>query len=174
MTQARVSFRLLAALAATLLAVAAHAAVAPRHLYTLEQQVVRAPENHFGASLATDDVHVLVGSPLAEDSVGSAQLFRADNGSFARVLLDPDGATMDRSFGTGVALVAGMAAVGASGQGVVHLFDASSGALLRSISSPEPGVAGFGARLASAVLHTLINPVAGGSGLGGAIAAAGA
>jgi len=172
----------------------ADGATAPQRRYTLGQSAVDAPEDRFGASFAIDDTHVLVGSPFPEDAVASAQLFRADTGAFTRVLLDPADSGADRSFGSGVALVGGDAAVGAPGQNVVHVFAAATGALLRSIPSPTPGARGFGARLAAVgaallvgtygdaaylvdpasgdVLHPFDEPIPGGNGLGGPIAGA--
>ncbi len=115
----------------------------------------------FGHSVAGVGEHVLVGAPNEDtgaSEAGTAYLFDSKTGALLHTFLNPDPALGD-SFGWSVAGVGGNVLVGAPlddtagrSAGAAYLFDAGSGALLRTFLSPSPSpgeIRGFGWSLAA-------------------------
>ena len=102
----------------------------------------------FGKSVALDGEHVLVGAALDDtngEGVGQAHLFSAVSGALVRTFDDPTPSIGGDQFGTAVALDGNHVLISAIGHqvngvdvGEVHLFERTSGQLLKTFSDPEP------------------------------------
>jgi hypothetical protein len=100
----------------------------------------------FGSSVAMNSKFILVGAPAetvnGAQSAGSAYLFSATNGSLLRTFTRPNPQEDNDYFGSSVALGAGLAVIGAPYQsgnnGEAYLFNTTSGALIRTLGSPNP------------------------------------
>ncbi len=94
----------------------------------------------FSATFATLGSELLVGAPWesADDHYGAAYVIDAVTGAVRLRLTDPSHPA--RRFATAVAASGGLLAVGANGDGVrqsaIQLFDATTGALLRTLENP--------------------------------------
>lgn len=131
-----------------------------------------ASADEFGWSVALHGRLAAVGAP--EQGGGTVHVYRASSGKLVRSIGNPAPAPDDR-FGESVALSGTRLLAGASGTddggdpyaGVAHLFDATSGKLLRTFHNPEPGSRqGFGASVAIDGDRALI----GAGGFGGTLA----
>ena len=101
----------------------------------------------FGGTVAALASNVLVGASGAGDSAfrgGAAYLFDGSTAALLKTFLDPTPANYEY-FGTSVAALGANVLVGApdessvvSGGGAVYLFDASTGALIRTFTAPVP------------------------------------
>ncbi len=102
----------------------------------------------FGSSVATDGYKTIVGVPFADDAnfndVGQARIYDNQTGALVATLQNPSPGTFDLH-GFSVAIANGIAAVStyrddalAPDSGSVSLYDANSGALLRTIHHPSP------------------------------------
>ncbi len=101
--------------------------------------------DQFGVSVSISGNNVLVGA-FADDTngenVGQAHLFDATTGAFLRTFVDPTPTTED-DFGFSVSISGNNVLVGAIGDdtngediGQAHLFDATTGALLKTFDDP--------------------------------------
>jgi hypothetical protein len=110
-----------------------------------------APEqsNDFGSALAAVGPNILVGdrgSDTLELNAGAAYLYDGATGTLLLTLANPD-PTINDDFGSSVSALGSNLLVGArrddaaaSDAGTVYLFDGSSGALIRTFTSPTPSV----------------------------------
>jgi len=97
----------------------------------------------FGYALAAGGGRVLVGAPF-KDSDGAAFVFDGASGALLQTLVNPE-PTLADAFGRAVALAGMTAVVGAplkdpgskANAGAVHQFDATTGALVRTLVSPR-------------------------------------
>src|SRR5262249_50561317 len=97
------------------------------------------PPGHFGARGGTARRHLLVGAP----GVGQVYLFDGKTGGLRQTFADPDAA--NGSFGTHIAGTPTRVAVGASSFDAaagkthysVHVFNAATGALVRTLTPPS-------------------------------------
>jgi hypothetical protein len=99
--------------------------------------------------VAVSNDYVLVGAgmdPTWAFASGAAYLFNAQTGAYLRTFTNPTPAVVDM-FGWSVALSGNNILIGAPGDdtgagdaGAVYLFDALSGALLRTFTNPAPAV----------------------------------
>jgi DNA-binding beta-propeller fold protein YncE len=120
----------------------------------------------FGYSVAALGSNVLIGAPGLGSGPGAAYLFDGATGGLLQTFVDPSPPAGDRGFGFSVAAAGGNALVGdpeddtlATDGGAAHLFDASTGSLIRSFASPTPTMgARFGAAIAAYGGHVLIAP----------------
>ena len=123
-------------------------------------------QDNFGYSVALDGNNVLIGAPLDSTRgfwVGQAHLFDGGSGALLRTFDDPTVTEQD-GFGRSVALGGNQVLIGAPSDdsrglnvGQAHLFDAGSGALLRTFDDPTPtGNDAFGASIALAGDYVLI------------------
>jgi len=104
-------------------------------------------EDQFGVSVSIDGNNVLVGAPFDDTkgvNVGQAHLFDATTGLLLQTFDDPTVTTEDQ-FGVSVSISGNNVLVGARGDdtngqdvGQAHLFDATTGALLRTFNDPTP------------------------------------
>lgn len=113
----------------------------------------------FGQAVAADGATVVVGAPLADPSsaanAGAAFLFDGNSGAL-RAPLAPPRVRAGAAFGAAVAAGGGVVAVGAPldvtgivAAGAVYLFDATTGAQVRTLTSPNAAPDGrFGASVA--------------------------
>ena len=102
-------------------------------------------QDRFGTSVALDGNTVLIGAPIDDTNgsgVGQAHLFDASTGNLLHTFDDPTVTTVDE-FGTSVALDGNRVLIGAPRDdtngldvGQAHLFDATTGALLRTFDDP--------------------------------------
>lgn len=107
----------------------------------------------FGRSAEADEDRVLVGSPF--DNPGQAHLFDSWTGNLLHTFDDPTNTDRDW-FGYSVALDSNFVLIGAphddtkgNHSGQAHLFDASTGSLIRTFNAPFPSVtSNFGHSLA--------------------------
>jgi len=123
-------------------------------------------DDRFGFSVAIDGNRVLIGA-LTDGTngtnVGQAHLFEASTGALLRTFDDPT-VTANDSFGVSVAIDGDHVLIGADGDdthginlGQAHLFDASTGALLRTFDDPTITFADeFGGSVAIDGDHVLI------------------
>ena len=122
--------------------------------------------DEFGASVALVGNHVLIGAPSDDTKgtdVGQAHLFDATTGNLLQTFDDPTPTNRD-GFGGSVALNGNHVLIGASsddtirvGSGQAHLFDASTGNLLRTFNDPTlTGGGRFGNSVALDGEHVLI------------------
>ncbi len=103
----------------------------------------------FGHALSVADGLLVVGAPGAYNAagttpVGEVYVYDLSNGQLIRALSNPSPANGDE-FGYSVAISGGLIAVGARRDdaaqfdiGAVHVFNAQTGALLRTINNPSP------------------------------------
>ncbi|MEO0625075.1 MAG: hypothetical protein AAF183_23225 [Pseudomonadota bacterium] len=101
--------------------------------------------DQFGVSVALDGNNILIGAHSDDTNggnVGQAHLFDATTGALLRTFDDPTATTGD-NFGFSVALDGNNVLIGAQGDGTngdgvgqAHLFDATTGALLRTFNDP--------------------------------------
>ena len=104
----------------------------------------------FGYSLASDGTRLLVGA-LAD--TGALGLYDGTTGALLQTFTSPSATA--QAFGVSVALVGNTVIVGdsfdglLSPNGAVHLFDATTGGLLRTIPRPAGGADGFGHSVAA-------------------------
>lgn len=113
---------------------------------------VASASNYFGYSVATSGEWVATGAYLDDASgidSGTVYIHNGAAGSLVRALTNPTPAAYD-NFGYSVAMSNSLVVVGAprddanaSDSGAVHIFDAISGNLIRSITNPTPGVSDF-------------------------------
>jgi len=106
----------------------------------------------FGTSVSISGNLVLVGAPFDDTNgvgVGQAHLFDATTGLLLHTFDDPTPTTFDQ-FGAAVSISGNNVLVGALGDdtngnfvGQAHLFDATTGALLRTFDDPTVTVADF-------------------------------
>jgi hypothetical protein len=99
----------------------------------------------FGSSVSISGNTVVVGAPYDEAGAwlgGSAYIFDATTGNLLRTLKDP-APVMDGHFGSSVAVSGTMVVVGepqefpgAPGPGAAYVFDAATGAFLRTLYNP--------------------------------------
>lgn len=137
--------------------------------YTLTQ-ILDSPSPNtgdlFGISTALDGSNVLVGAPRDDTNgrnVGQAYLFDAITGALLQTFDDPT-PTQDDHFGNSVSLFGNHALIGAPfddtnvrDKGQAHLFDTTTGALLRTFSGPTGNGAGsFGFSVALSGNNALI------------------
>ena len=108
----------------------------------------------FGIAVAALGADALVGAPFDDTGggdAGAAYLFDGATGMLRQTFLPPD--PVNRRFGSALATVGSRVLVGAPGDrtpGAAHLFDAVSGALLRSLTSPfVTSPEGFGGAVAA-------------------------
>jgi len=108
----------------------------------------------FGASVSISGNNVLVGAPTDDtngENVGQAHLFDATTGALLRTFDDPT-VTFSDQFGNSVSIDGNSVLVGAPGDntkgttvGQAHLFDATTGNLLRTFDDPTVlGIDRFG------------------------------
>jgi hypothetical protein len=107
-----------------------------------------ATDDAFGSAIAAAGNLVVVGAYQSDEglpNVGAAYIFRADTGALLFTLANPTPATGDE-FGYAVAIDGNLIAVGsrsdelsAPNSGIVHLFAADTGLLIRSIENPSAG-----------------------------------
>lgn len=115
----------------------------------------------FGKSVAMQDDLIFVGAPfhdiisLRGNGVGEVHLFDANTGDLIRTFNDPTPTSVDR-FGNSIAVEGDYLLVGAknhdntsgSEEGEAHLFEISTGNLIRTFNDPSPIVRGeFGIRV---------------------------
>ena len=120
----------------------------------------------FGYSVVALGSNVVIGAPGLSSAPGAAYLFDGATGALLQTFVDPTPPAGDRDFGFSVAAAGGNALVGdpeddtlATDGGAAHLFDASTGSLIRSFASPTPTMgARFGAAIAAHGGHVLIAP----------------
>lgn len=103
--------------------------------------------DRFGIDVAIDGNNVLVGALLDDTNgtdVGQAHLFDATTGTLLQTFDDPTVTTRDQ-FGISVAIDGNNVLIGACGDdtsgteiGQAHLFDATTGILLRTFVDPTP------------------------------------
>lgn len=103
----------------------------------------------FGTSVAGVGNNVLIGAPTDDagaNDAGAAYLFDGSTGALLRTFNNPAPGLGD-NFGWSVAAVGNKVLIGAPyddagvpDAGTAYLFDSSSGALLRTINNPAPGV----------------------------------
>ena len=108
--------------------------------------------DNFGSSVSLSGNNVLVGAPGDDTNglnVGQAHLFDATTGTLLKTFDDPNPTNQD-GFGTSVSVSGNNVLIGAynddtnGGQvGQVHLFDGTTGALLRTFNDPTPTTADF-------------------------------
>ena len=106
-------------------------------------------DDEFGTSLAMCGDNVLICDPFDDTeglNIGHAHLFSASTGALLRTFDDPTPTTQDL-FGTSVSIDGALIVIGAhlddtngADQGQVHLFSATTGALLETIDDPTPTV----------------------------------
>ncbi|MBA4107292.1 MAG: hypothetical protein C0485_16220 [Pirellula sp.] len=111
------------------------------------------PNSSFGNAVAIDGGRVLVGEPGDGNGVGVAHLFDSASGALIQTFRHPPAAlTGNDHFGSSVSIDGDLVLIGAAGIGVpgdAHLFNATSGALLHTFSSPNPSTVDvFGASVA--------------------------
>ncbi|TBR07224.1 MAG: hypothetical protein EPO62_08815, partial [Candidatus Nitrosotenuis sp.] len=105
-------------------------------------------DDSFGWAVSIDSGKILVGSTLGDDSgvvdAGNAYLFDATTGALLHTLNNPTPVLND-VFGYSVSLSGNGALIGAYGDdtgaenaGSAYLFDATTGALLRTFNNPTP------------------------------------
>jgi outer membrane protein assembly factor BamB len=104
-------------------------------------------EDTFGESVAIDGNHILIGAGWDDThghDVGQAHLFDATTGTLLRTFDDPT-PTVPDLFGASVALEGNRVLIGARVDstngffvGQAHLFDATTGTLLRTFDDPTP------------------------------------
>lgn len=101
----------------------------------------------FGYPVAAVGGNVIIGAiqdDTAGTDAGAAYLFDGSSGALLRTFTNPTPAPNDwfgyrvAALGSNVLVAAPLDSAGASNAGVVHLFDASSGALLRTFQKPAP------------------------------------
>jgi len=112
---------------------------------TFDDPTVTTQEDQFGFSVSISGNNVLVGAPGDDtngNAVGQAHLFDATTGVLLQTFDDPTVTTLD-GFGISVAIDGNNVLVGAPGDdtngvgvGQAHLFDATTGALLRTFDDP--------------------------------------
>lgn len=98
----------------------------------------------FGASLAINDKWIVAGSSLASEQAsvqGAVQVYNAVTGAWVRKLLPPGTPVMNSQFGYSCALSGNTLLVGQLGSltenpGAAHLFDLSTGKLMKSFKAP--------------------------------------
>ena len=100
----------------------------------------------FGQSVALEGNLVAIGAPGDDTNgfgVGQVHLFDADTGNFVRTIDDPAPTGSD-AFGSAIAMSGGLLVVGAPNDdslgtevGSAYLFDANTGALIHTLSSPN-------------------------------------
>lgn len=128
----------------------------------------------FGSAVAIDAGRVLVGEPGDGNGVGVAHLFDVASGALIQTFRHPLASiTGNDHFGSSVSIDGDLILIGAGGYGVpgdAHLFNATSGELLHTFSSPSPSIVDvFGASVAlrngKALIGSAIRPnLAGGAG----------
>jgi FG-GAP repeat len=108
--------------------------------------------NYYGHAVATSGPWLASGAYLEDfdflDS-GVVHIHNGESGTFVRTLSNPTPAPYD-NFGFSLAMSTNLLVVGAprddagaADSGVVHLFDAITGTLIRTIVNPTPGVSDF-------------------------------
>lgn len=159
---------LLTPLAAPLLLVAVGVAIAQAPEFGLKQTILNpapSPNAQFGYAVAVAGGNVLVGAPFDDEAgtdAGAAYLFDAASGALIRTFANPT-PSRDDWFGVALAASADRIAIGAmqddaAGRdaGAIHLFDAATGALLKSVPNPGQGAGDwFGVALAAYGSHFL-------------------
>ena len=103
--------------------------------------------DQFGFSVAIESGNVLIGAPLDDTNgiaVGQAHLFDVATGNLLQTFNDPTVSVFGDHFGFSVAIEGGNALVGAPVDGTngtqvgqAHLFDASTGNLLKTFKDPS-------------------------------------
>jgi FG-GAP repeat/PEP-CTERM motif len=129
------------------------------------------PDNNdlFGMSVSLSGGKALVGANLdttTGDGSGRAYVFNAANGALLRTLENPTPAVNDL-FGQTVSLSGNLALVGAQNDdtsavnsGAAYLFDATTGALLRTFLNPTPAVGdNFGNAVAVSGNRALVSAI---------------
>lgn len=105
---------------------------------------------NFGQSFGALGSHILIGNPFTYDGNGGSGVvydFDAHTGALNRVFISPSGG-LDQRFGAGIAAANGIIAIGSAQAGDfgipnvrpgrVYLYDAATGALLRTLHDPSP------------------------------------
>ncbi len=118
----------------------------------------------FGYSVATNGAVVVVGAPLESSggvvASGRAYVYNATTGARLFTLYDPNPTIVSAgAFGSAVGVVGGIVVVGAPAQeyagtsaGMVFLYNATSGHLIRNLTTPNPVINGdFGWSVAVSV-----------------------
>lgn len=98
----------------------------------------------FGSALAINDKWIVAGSPLASEQAsvqGAVQVFNAVTGAWVRKLLPPGTPVQNTQFGSSSALNGNTLLVGQQSSitgppGAAHLFDLTTGKLLKSFKAP--------------------------------------
>ena len=115
----------------------------------------------FGAALAPLGANLVVGAPWSAGT-GAAYLFDGATAAQLRSFSSPSPSTDDR-FGSAVAVAGGAVLVGAplddtgaQDAGAAFLFDAGTGALIRSFANPSPGARFFGSAVAALGSNPLV------------------
>lgn len=122
-------------------------------------------QDDFGAALATHGARVAVGAPgddTGQPGSGAVYVYDA-SGALLLTIPNPTPSFNDR-FGASIAMDANHIVVGAPGDdtraidaGAAYVFDAQTGALLRTLYDPTPAVAdAFGASVALDGAHALV------------------
>ena len=104
------------------------------------------PSDQFGESVAVADGRILIGASTDNASgpnVGQAYLYDAATGALLQTFDDPTPTTVDR-FGSATAISGNRVLIGASrddtnndDNGQVHLFDTTTGSLIRTFNNPD-------------------------------------
>ena len=104
------------------------------------------PSDSFGSSVAVADSKILIGAGKDNASgpnVGRAYLYDATTGALLQTFDDPTPTTVD-GFGSATAISGNRVLIGASrddtnndDNGQVHLFDATTGSLIRTFNNPD-------------------------------------
>lgn len=113
----------------------------------------------FGFSVAISDKIVVVGADAENSFAGSAYVFNASSGTLVATLKDPNSQS-NGEFGSSVAISGNLVVVGAPGENVggdqnngrAYTFNAITGKLLSTLTSPHPpdhGVFGLSVALGS-------------------------
>lgn len=129
----------------------------------------------FGSSVAISGNLAVIGAPQADPGgatdAGAAHVFNAMSGALITTLNNPD-ATSNDTFGKSVAISGNVAVVGAPGDdpggatdaGTAHVFNATTGALITTLNSPDPAAFdNFGSSVAIAGELVVVGAIAGDS-----------
>lgn len=104
--------------------------------------------DNFGHAISMEGGRILIGAPFDDTGIfnaGSAYLFDVSGGSLLRTFNNPNPVASDQ-FGYSVALHGNRVLIGANRQdtgaaqaGIAYLIDATTGAVLQTLTNPSPG-----------------------------------
>lgn len=110
--------------------------------------------DNFGWDVGCSEVYSVVSAVGKQSNTGRAYIYNNSNGSFNKVLNNPNNTAGDY-FGSSIACSNTHVAVGARGSGKVYIFDIETGGLLHILSNPGNGVQ-YGNTVGCSNLYTIV------------------